>query len=134
MFAIFMLLVIFAFLVYQTMPQFLLQRQQYEGRERSSRIYSWYTFLLANMVVELPWSTIASLLVFVPFYYLVGMNNNATQTDAVTERGGLMFLLTWSFLIFESTFADMVIAGVETSEVGAVLALFLFAMSLIFSG
>ncbi|KAI1093930.1 ABC-2 type transporter-domain-containing protein [Rostrohypoxylon terebratum] len=134
MFAIFMLLVIFAFLVYQTMPQFLLQRQQYEGRERSSRIYSWYTFLLANMVVELPWSTIASLLVFIPFYYLVGMNNNAIETDAVTERGGLMFLLTWSFLIFESTFADMVISGCETSEVGAVLALFLFAMSLIFSG
>ncbi|KAI2466733.1 ABC-2 type transporter-domain-containing protein [Annulohypoxylon bovei var. microspora] len=134
MFAIFMLLVIFAFLVYQTMPQFLLQRQQYEGRERSSRIYSWYTFLLANMVVELPWSTIASLLVFIPFYYLVGMNDNAIQTNAVVERGGLMFLLTWSFLIFESTFTDMVIAGVETAEVGAVIALLLFAMSLIFSG
>ncbi|OTB07874.1 hypothetical protein M426DRAFT_8470 [Hypoxylon sp. CI-4A] len=134
MFAIFMLLVIFAFLVYQTMPQFILQRQQYEGRERSSRAYSWYTFLLANMVVELPWSTIASLLVFVPFYYLVGMNENAIATNAVTERGGLMFFLTWSFLIFESTFADMVIAGVETAEVGAVLSLLLFAMSLIFSG
>ncbi|KAI1390698.1 ABC-2 type transporter-domain-containing protein [Hypoxylon trugodes] len=134
MFAIFMLLVIFAFLVYQTMPQFILQRQQYEGRERSSRAYSWYTFLLSNMIVELPWSTFASLLVFFPFYYLVGMNKNAIPTHSVTERGGLMFLLTWSFLIFESTFADMVIAGVETAEVGAVIGLLLFAMSLIFSG
>ncbi|KAI0139473.1 ABC-2 type transporter-domain-containing protein [Hypoxylon sp. NC0597] len=134
MFAIFMLLVIFAFLVYQTMPQFILQRQQYEGRERSSRAYSWYTFLLANVVVELPWSTLASLLVFVPFYYLVGMNENAIPTHAVAERDGLMFLLTWSFLIFESTFADMVIAGVDTAEVGAVLGLLLFALSLIFSG
>ncbi|KAL7626532.1 Multidrug resistance protein [Parahypoxylon ruwenzoriense] len=134
MFAIFMLLVIFAFLVYQTMPQFILQRQQYEGRERSSRAYSWYTFLLANIVVELPWSTLASLLVFVPFYYLVGMNENAIPTDSVTERGGLMFMLTWSFLIFQSTFADMVIAGVDTAEVGAVAALLLFALSLIFSG
>ncbi|KAI0383501.1 ABC-2 type transporter-domain-containing protein [Hypomontagnella monticulosa] len=134
MFAIFMLLVVFAFLVYQTMPQFILQRQQYEGRERSSRAYSWYTFLLANMVVELPWNTVASLLVFIPFYYLVGMNENAIPTNAVAERGGLMFLLAWSFLIFESTFADMVIAGVETAEVGAVIGLLLFALSLIFSG
>ncbi|KAI1102526.1 ABC-2 type transporter-domain-containing protein [Jackrogersella minutella] len=134
MFAVFMLLVVFAFLVYQTMPQFILQRQQYEGRERSSRIYSWYTFLLANMVVELPWSTVASLLIFIPFYYLVGMNKNAIPTDAVTERGGLMFLLTWSFLIFESTFTDMVIAGVETADLGAVIGLLLFVMALIFSG
>ncbi|KAI2776680.1 ABC-2 type transporter-domain-containing protein [Daldinia loculata] len=134
MFAIFMLLVIFAFLVYQTMPQFILQRQQYEARERSSRAYSWYTFFLANMVVEVPWNTLASLLIFVPFYYLVGMNENAIPTDSVTERGGLMFFLLWTVLVFESTFADMVIAGVETAEVGAVIGLLLFAMSLIFSG
>lgn len=134
MFAIFMLLVIFAFLVYQTMPQFILQRQQYEARERSSRAYSWYTFFLANMVVEVPWNTLASPLIFVPFYYLVGMNENAIPTDSVTERGGLMFFLLWTVLVFESTFADMVIAGVETAEVGAVIGLLLFAMSLIFSG
>ncbi|KAI0106740.1 ABC-2 type transporter-domain-containing protein [Daldinia grandis] len=134
MFAIFMLLVIFAFLVYQTMPQFILQRQQYEARERSSRAYSWYTFFLANMVVELPWNTLASLLIFVPFYYLVGMNENAIPTDSATERGGLMFFILWTVLVFESTFADMVIAGVETAEVGAVIGLLLFAMSLIFSG
>ncbi|KAK6067384.1 multidrug resistance protein cdr1 [Seiridium cupressi] len=134
MFSIFMLLVIFAFLVYQRMPHFIVQRQQYEGRERSSRVYSWYVFMLANMSAELPWNTLAALLVFFPFYYLVGMNNNAVATDSVTERGGLMFFITWSFMMFESTFADMVIAGVDTAEVGAVIALLMFALSLIFCG
>ncbi|KAM0809867.1 putative ABC transporter domain-containing protein [Seiridium cardinale] len=134
MFSIFMLLVIFAFLVYQRMPHFIVQRQQYEGRERSSRVYSWYVFMLANMSAELPWNTFAALLVFFPFYYLVGMNNNAVATDSVTERGGLMFFITWSFMMFESTFADMVIAGVDTAEVGAVIALLMFALSLIFCG
>ncbi|KAI1635230.1 ABC-2 type transporter-domain-containing protein [Biscogniauxia mediterranea] len=134
MFSLFMLLVIFAFLVYQSMPHFLTQRQQYEGRERSSRIYSWYVFILSNLLVEIPWSTVASLLVFVPFYYLVGMNKNGIPTHAVTQRGGLMFLLTWSFLIYESTFADMAIAGVESSELGAIVSLLLFALSLIFCG
>lgn len=62
------------------------------------------------------------------------MNNNAIATDSVTERGGLMFFITWSFMMFESTFTAMVIAGVGTAEVGAIMALLLFALSLIFCG
>ncbi|KAH8895219.1 hypothetical protein GQ53DRAFT_714839 [Thozetella sp. PMI_491] len=134
MFSIFMLMVIFAFLVYQTMPYFIIQREQYEARERSSKAYAWYVFVLANIVVELPWAIFAALLVFFPFYYLVGMYQNATISGAVTERGGLMFFLMLTFMLFESTFADMVIAGIETSEVGATAALLLFAISLIFCG
>ncbi len=90
--------------------------------------------MLSNIIVELPWSTLAALLVFFPFYYLVGMYENAVPTDAVHERGALMFLLMWSFLLFESTFAEMVIAGISTAEVGCTIALLLFAMSLIFCG
>ncbi|KAF9878804.1 hypothetical protein CkaCkLH20_03704 [Colletotrichum karsti] len=134
MFSIFMLLVVFAFLVYQTMPNFILQREQYEARERASRAYSWYVFMLVNIIVELPWNTLASLVIFFPFYYLVGMYRNAIPTDAVTERGGLMFLLVWAFMLFESTFADMVVAGVPTAEIGATLSLLLFALCLIFCG
>ncbi|KAI1075018.1 ABC-2 type transporter-domain-containing protein [Whalleya microplaca] len=133
-FLIFMLLVIFAFLVYQSMPHFIIQRLQYEGREGASRMYSWYVFILANIVVELPWATLASLLVFFPFYYLVGMNENAIPTNSVANRGGFMFLITWSFMIFQSSFTDMVIAGLETAELGAIAALLLFALSLIFCG
>lgn len=129
-----MLLVIFAFLVYQTMPHYLSQRSVYEVRERQSRTYSWYTFMLANILVEIPWATLAAVLVFFPFYYLVGMYRNAIPTDAVTERGATFFLLVWAFLLFEATFADMVIAGIETAELGATVALLLFAMTLIFCG
>ncbi|KZL71217.1 multidrug resistance protein cdr1 [Colletotrichum tofieldiae] len=134
MFSIFMLLVVFAFLVYQTMPNFILQREQYEARERASRAYSWYVFVLVNIIVELPWNTLAALVIFFPFYYLVGMYKNAIPTDAVTERGGLMFLLIWAFMLFESTFADMVVAGVPTAEIGATLSLLLFTLCLIFCG
>ncbi|KAI1657702.1 ABC-2 type transporter-domain-containing protein [Daldinia decipiens] len=91
-------------------------------------------FSLTNMVVELPWNTLASFLSFVPFCYLVGMIENVIPTDSITERDGFMFFLLWTVLVFESTFADMVIAGVETAEVGAVIGLLLFAMSFIFSG
>ncbi|KAK1622521.1 ABC-2 type transporter-domain-containing protein [Colletotrichum phormii] len=134
MFSIFMLLVVFAFLVYQTMPNFILQREQYEARERASRAYSWYVFVLVNIIVELPWNTLAAIVIFFPFYYLVGMYRNTIPTDAVTERGGLMFLLIWAFMLFESTFADMVVAGVPTAEIGATLSLLLFTLCLIFCG
>ncbi|KAL0942888.1 multidrug resistance protein cdr1 [Colletotrichum truncatum] len=134
MFSIFMLLVVFAFLVYQTMPNFILQREQYEARERASRAYSWYVFMLANIIVELPWNTLAALVIFFPFNYLVGMYRNAIPTDSVTERGGLMFLLTWAFMLFESTFANMMVAGAPTAEIGATLSLLLFALCLIFCG
>ncbi|KXH62111.1 hypothetical protein CSAL01_09966 [Colletotrichum salicis] len=133
MFSIFMLLVVFAFLVYQTMPNFILQPEQYEARERASRAYSWYVFVLV-IVVELPWNTLAAIVIFFPFYYLVGMYRNAIPTNAVTKRGGLMFLLIWAFMLFESTFADMVVAGVPTAEIGATLSLLLFALCLIFCG
>jgi ATP-binding cassette, subfamily G (WHITE), member 2, PDR len=134
MFSVFMLLVIFAFLVYQTLPLFILQRLQYEGREREARVYSWYVFILANVVVEVAWSTLASLLVFFPFYYLIGMNKNGIPTGEAPQRNGLWYFIVWSFMMFECTFTDMIAAGASTAEVGAVVALLLFALSLIFCG
>ncbi|OCK85345.1 hypothetical protein K432DRAFT_413340 [Lepidopterella palustris CBS 459.81] len=134
MFSIFMLIVIFAFLVYQAMPNFIVQRDLYEARERPSKTYAWYTFVLANIIVDLPWNSLAAMLIFFPFYYLIGMYRNAIPTHAVPERGGLMFLLIWCFMLFASTFTNMVIAGVASAEIGAIISLLLFTFSLIFCG
>ncbi|KAI9743048.1 MAG: hypothetical protein M1818_003343 [Claussenomyces sp. TS43310] len=134
MFSVFMMMIIFAFLVYQTMPNFITQRDLYEVRERPSKTYSWKAFMTANILVELPWATVAALLLFFPFYYLVGMYHNAIPAHEVHIRGFLMFLLMWSFMIFASTFTSMVVAGVATAEIGAIIALLLFAMCLIFCG
>ncbi|KAJ5641165.1 hypothetical protein N7490_005165 [Penicillium lividum] len=134
MFAIFMLLIVFPFLAYQTMPNYILQRDLYEVRESPSKTYSWAAFILAQIIVELPWNTVAAVITFFPFYYLIGMNRNAIATNAVTERGGLMFLLVWSFLMHCSTFTTMVVAAAATAEIGAILALLLFTFCLIFCG
>jgi ABC-2 type transporter. len=135
MFAIFMLLVIFAFLAYQTMPNFILQRTLYESRERPSKIYSWSAFMLSNIIVEIPWNSLAAVLIFLPFYYIIGMDKNAEETHTVTERSGLMFLLIWAFMMHCGTFTTMMVASVPNAEVGAILALLLFCMSLyLFAG
>jgi len=88
----------------------------------------------ANIIVELPWNTLAAVLVFVSWYYPIGLYRNAQPTGAVTERGGLMFLLVWVFMLFASTFTHMIIAGVEYAEAGGSIASLLFAMSLMFCG
>ncbi|UPK93852.1 hypothetical protein LCI18_004787 [Fusarium solani-melongenae] len=134
MFSTFMLLVTFAFLIYQTMPGFVSQRSLYEGRERSSKTYAWYNFILANVVVEMVWNSVAALAVYLPFYFLVGMYKNGDITDTQNERGALMFLLIWAFMVYEGTFAHMSVAGSPTAEVGATFALLLFMMTLVFAG
>ncbi|WJG37364.1 ABC-2 type transporter-domain-containing protein [Fusarium oxysporum Fo47] len=109
LFSIFMLLVIFAFLIYQTMPGFVTQRTLYEGRERSSKTYAWYNLILANTVIEMAWNSVASLAIYFPFYFLVGMYDNGRITDTQHERGAFMFLLTWAFMVYEGTFAHIVL-------------------------
>ncbi|KAI0813384.1 ABC-2 type transporter-domain-containing protein [Xylaria sp. FL0064] len=97
-------------------------------------MYSWYTFITSSIIVELPSGIFASLLIFFPYYYPVGIDKNAIPSHTVTERGGLMFFILITFSFFQSTFANMCIAGVETAELGGILSLFLFALTLIFCG
>ncbi|KAK2781143.1 hypothetical protein FQN52_001790 [Onygenales sp. PD_12] len=134
MFAVFMLMTIFGNLCQQIMPNFVTQRALFEARERPSKAYSWKAFMIANILVELPWNTLMAVIIFVTWYYPIGLHKNAIPLDQVTERGGLMFLLILVFLLFTSTFAHMIIAGVEVAETGGNLANLLFMLCLIFCG
>jgi ABC-type multidrug transport system permease subunit/ABC-type multidrug transport system ATPase subunit len=134
MFSVFMLMTIFGNLVQQIMPNFVTQRSLYEARERPSKSYSWKAFMTANIIVELPWNILMAVLIYFCWYYPIGLYNNASQANSVTERGGLMFLLILTFLLFTSTFAHMVIAGIELAETGGNVATMLFSLCLIFCG
>ncbi|TVY46155.1 ZEB2-regulated ABC transporter [Lachnellula occidentalis] len=134
LFAIFMLLTIFGNLTQQIMPHFVTQRSLYEVRERPSKTYSWQVFILSNLMVELPWNAMMGVLMFFCWYYPIGLWRNAVPTDAVAERGGLMFLFILTFLLFTSTFTTMIIAGIESAEAGGNLAQLMFSLTLIFNG
>lgn len=134
MFAIFNLLTVFGQLVQQTMPHFVIQRSLYEVRERPSKVYGWKVFMLSQIIVELPWNTLMAALMYFCWYYPVGLYKNAADAGQTTERGALMFLLLWAFLLFTSTFTDMIIAAFETAEAGGNIANLLFTMCLIFCG
>ncbi|KIY64375.1 AtrD, ABC-transporter [Cylindrobasidium torrendii FP15055 ss-10] len=134
MFSVFMLLTVFGNLVNQMLPHFVTQRSLYEVRERPSKTYSWQTFMLANITAELPWNSLMGVFMFVSWYYPIGLYRNAQETGTMNERAGLMFLFIWSFLMFTSTFAHMVIAGIDVAETGGNIATLLFSLCLLFCG
>lgn len=125
---------IFGNIVQQIMPHFVVQRALYEVRERPSKTYSWQVFMMSNIIVELPWNTLMAVLIFFGWYYPIGMYRNAIPDGQLHERGALMFLLIWTFLMFASTFTHAMIAGIETAETAGNLANLLFSLTLIFCG
>lgn len=134
LFAIFNILTIFGQLVQQQMPHFVTQRSLYEVRERPSKAYSWKVFMLSQIIAEIPWNTLMSFLMFVCVYYPVGFDKNAAAAGQTAERGALMWLLFWQFLIFTCTFAHACIAITDTAEAGGNLANVFFMLCLLFCG
>jgi ABC-type multidrug transport system permease subunit len=116
------------------MPHFVTQRALYEVRERPSKTYSWKVFILSNIIVELPWNTLMGALIFFCWYYPTGLYRNAEPTGEVAQRGGLMFLFIWEFLMFTSTFTHLVIAGMDSAETAGNIANLMFSLCLIFCG
>lgn len=129
-----MLTTAFSNIVQLIMPQFLINRTLYESRERPSRTYSWKVFVLSNIISEIPWQTLMAFVYFVTWYYPLGMYRNAIAADQLHERGGLTFLLLWSFMIFCSTFSQMVGTVMPDASTGVNVAQLLHSLSLIFSG
>lgn len=68
--------------------------------------------VLPTQFVELPWNSLMAVVIYFCLYYPVGLYRNAEPTNAVTERGGLFFLYCLVFLLFTSTFTNMVIAAI----------------------
>ncbi|KKZ64366.1 hypothetical protein EMCG_09652 [[Emmonsia] crescens] len=121
MFGIFMLLTLFGQLIQQIRPHFVAQRALYEVCEGSSKTYSWKTIIISNIFVELPWNSLMSVLMFLCWYYPVGLYNNAEPTYAVNLRAMQMWLVLWKFLIFSSTFAHLMIAAENAGNLGNLL-------------
>ncbi|PYI18992.1 hypothetical protein BO99DRAFT_422687 [Aspergillus violaceofuscus CBS 115571] len=94
-FAIFELMSIVGQLVDQQFPHFIAQRSLYEARERPAKTYSWQVFILSQILVEIPWYTLASVLMWAFSYFPVGLYTNADAAGQGTEKGVLMWLLFW---------------------------------------
>ncbi|KAM0324525.1 hypothetical protein ACHAQA_007910 [Verticillium albo-atrum] len=134
MFGVFMFLTIFSTVAEQIFPNFVAQRTLYEARERPSKAYAWQAFLLANILVELAWNSLMSVLCFVCWYFPIGLYRNAYATDAVNSRGMTAFLHVWVFFLFTSTFANLTIAALDTPDIAGGVLNLIFIMMFAFCG
>ncbi|KAL4747049.1 hypothetical protein BDW72DRAFT_209891 [Aspergillus terricola var. indicus] len=127
-FSLFMVCALFAPLVNQIMPLFITQRSLYEVRERPSKAYSWKAFLIANILVEIPYQVLMGILTFICYYYpVVGSSQGS-------DREGLVLLFCIQFYVYASTFAHMCIAAMPNAETASPIVILLFSMCLTFCG
>ncbi|KAJ5334695.1 hypothetical protein N7452_007098 [Penicillium brevicompactum] len=127
LYSLFMICTIFSSLSQQIMPVFVTQRSLYEGRERPSKSYSWKAFLIANIIVEIPYMIVMGVLTYACYFYaVVGIPDSAAQGTT------LVFCIV--FFIYASTFTHMVIAGLPDEQTASAVVVLLFAMSLTFCG
>ena len=117
----------------QIISQYVGYRKIYESQEAKSATYSWPVFLLSNILVEIPWQTLMSAVLFVCWYYPIGMFRNGNPEDSI-ERGGLVFMTIWSFMLFTLTGSFAIVAGMDSGPTAVNIAQLLYSLSLIFCG
>lgn len=64
-FSMFLLTQMFGTLDQQVIPRIIDGRDLFEAREQRSKSYSWTVFLTSNIIVEVLWQALASVLVFI---------------------------------------------------------------------
>ncbi|KAH8883702.1 ABC-2 type transporter [Thozetella sp. PMI_491] len=128
LFSVFQLVTLFSTIVQQIQPLFVTQRALYEVRERPSKAYSWKAFMIANVIVEIPFQIITGVLIWACFYYpVVGAGQDS-------ERQGLVLILCILLFIYASSFAQMTIAALPDATTAGAIVTLLMLMSLMFCG
>lgn len=124
----------FSILCMVIIPRFVNGRHLFESRERDSKLYSWVVFLASNIIVEICWLTLISVLVYACWYYPTGLYENGTPAFGTSERGGLTHLLLLAFLLWAGTIAHVFAAVMEQASTAIQVATLCFWLSLTFCG
>ncbi|KAK2590459.1 hypothetical protein QQS21_011860 [Conoideocrella luteorostrata] len=123
----FMLTTIFSSIVQQIQPLFITQRSLYEVRERPSKAYSWVAFIIANIVVEIPYQIFTGVLIWACSYYpVIGIQSS--------DRQGLVLAFVIQLFIYASSFAHMTIVAMPDAHTAGAIVNVLLILSIIFSG
>lgn len=110
------------------MSRFIPQRSLFEIREAPSKMYSWPVFILTSILAEIPYQVFLAILIWAAWYFPVFGSHQPGQSQ------GLMLAFCIQFLLFASTFAQMIIAAMPSTEIAGNIATILFSMTLQFNG
>lgn len=100
----------------QVQPRFIRARMIFEAREKSSKMYNWKAFVVAQVIAELPWMVLAGTLFFVLWYFVVFPVG--ISTDA--QHAGPMYAMMIIYQFWTVGFA-FAVAAVSANEQQAAL-------------
>ncbi|KAI5778138.1 ABC-2 type transporter-domain-containing protein [Geopyxis carbonaria] len=124
LFSIFMTLTISPPLIQQLQPKFLAIRDLFTARESNSKIYHWSSFVVAAILVEIPYRLVAGTVYFVAWYFPIGYPRDSF-------RVGYTWMLMMMFELYYLGFGQA-IASFSKNELFASLLVplfFLFVVS-----
>ncbi|KAL6303777.1 pleiotropic drug resistance ABC transporter [Sparassis latifolia] len=126
LFSIFMSTVLSVSLTHQVQVIFIEMRDIYEIREQHSNMYSWSALVTAQMLVEIPFNFLGSLIFFLCWYWTVALPG---------ERAGFTYLLFGVvYPFYYVTIGETVAAMSPTAEIAGIVFSFLFTFVLAFNG
>ncbi|KAH9828507.1 ABC transporter-like protein [Teratosphaeria destructans] len=127
MFTSFLILTIPPTVVNAVVPKFFTNMALWQAREYPSRIYGWFAFTTAQVVAEIPPATIASVLYWVLWYFATGLPTESSVS-------GYVFLMTWLFFLFMSSWGQWICAFAPSFTVISNVLPFFFVMFSLFNG
>jgi ATP-binding cassette subfamily G (WHITE) protein 2 (SNQ2) len=117
--AIFMATIVCIPVSNQLQVLFLETRRIYEVRERPSQMYSWSALLTAQLLSELPWNILSSIMLFITWYWTVGFSND--------RAGYSLLMMGVVFPLYYTSFAQAVAAMSPNAQISALLFSLLFS-------
>jgi ABC-type multidrug transport system permease subunit len=108
--------------------------QLFESRERDSGLYSWIVLITSNILIEMFWQTLISVLVFVCWYYPTGLQYNGDAVLGTAERGGLAFVLICLFNLWGCTLSQAFAVGIRRTATAEQMATLCFWLTVVFCG
>ena len=125
LFSIFMTLTISPPLIQQLQPKFLEFRNIFQSRENNSKIYSWFAFTVAAVLVEIPYSLVAGSVYFCCWWF------GAVGRDVSGFASGFTYLCVLLFELFYVGFGQAIAAFAPNELLASLLVpiFFLFVVS-----
>ncbi|KAF3925429.1 hypothetical protein ABW21_db0200403 [Orbilia brochopaga] len=77
LFSVFLTLTVSPPIINQAQPKFIKLRNTYKSREASSKVYSWFAFVFAAVIVEIPYGFVAGTIYMMCWYWIAGYNRDS---------------------------------------------------------
>jgi ABC-type multidrug transport system ATPase subunit/ABC-type multidrug transport system permease subunit len=129
MFAVFMVLLLCLVLIVLLQPRLIVLREIYDVRERYSNMYHWSVFVVASIIVEIPFNVVISSFCFICWFFPVGWWH-----DVSAARSVFMWFVFVLYQLYHTTFSQAIAIVSPNAETAAMLTILLYTFILAFSG